>query len=145
MSNSVSLDISLTSKNNCFIEDIIRTLLNNDWYIVKNKQTTYLPIGDNDMYDWTSKEVTEQELFNIIKIKEDQNEIIGLELYYLNSEIGFHLLIFNTKELTLMIDINKKYINKEMGILDFNWYIEKIIPCLHEKFNVSEYKFDFIY
>ena len=37
MSNSVSLDISLTSKNNCFIEDIIRTLLNNDWYIVKNK------------------------------------------------------------------------------------------------------------
>lgn len=143
MSNSVSLDIILSSKDKCFSEDIIQIFIDGGWNPIKNNESTYLPIGDNDMYDWTSNEITINELFHIVKVKERANEVIGLELYYLDSEIGCNLLIFSPKELTIMISINKKYINKNIGIIDFNWYAEKIIPCLYEKLNILEYKFEF--
>ena len=143
MSSLVSLDIILTSKDNYFSEDIIKTLVSSGWNPLKNNKVTYLHIGDNDMYNWTSNEITISELFQIIKTKEKEKEIIGLELYYLDSEIGCNLLMFNPKKFTLMISINKKYINKDFGIIDFNWYAEKIIPHLYKKFNILEYKFEF--
>lgn len=52
----------------------------------------YLPLGDDDDFDWQKKFLSEKELKELINNKQDKYERIGLNLYYENSEEGLTLL-----------------------------------------------------
>jgi len=97
------------------------------------------------MYNWTTENKTIDQLYEIINLKEHNKETIGVDLYWKDSDIGVKLLIFEPGEILLSIDINRKYIDKETQLIDFNWYASKILPILCNAFFVTQYKFTFIY
>ena len=72
MSISSSIDVKLVDKYNYHNSywTIIDILQNNGWKIFDEKKVFYLPLGDNDDYDWRLEELTVDELKVIIKEKE---------------------------------------------------------------------------
>ena len=62
MSSLVSLDIILTSKDNYFSEDIIKTLVSSGWNPLKNNKVTYdgtaLTNGDGALFYGTNSSIT---------------------------------------------------------------------------------------
>lgn len=61
----------------------------------------YLPLGDEDDFDWQKRALSNSELQEIINNKQDKFERVGLNLYYENSNVGITLLAKNTKEIII--------------------------------------------
>lgn len=84
------------------IIDVINLFNEVRWkYYDAEKNIEYLPLGDNDDFDWQKKFLSEKELKELINNKQDKYERIGLNLYYENSEEGLTLLTKNTKEIVI--------------------------------------------
>ena len=111
------------------IIDIINLFNEIGWkYYDAEKNIMYLPLGDDDDFDWQKKFFTEDELQELINNKQDKFEHIGLNLYYENSEEGVILLARNTKEIIIDISINRRTIeNNRDSITDIGWYFDNII------------------
>ncbi|WP_144687022.1 hypothetical protein [Acetivibrio clariflavus] len=94
-------------------------------------KVSFLPLGDNDDYDWQSEEIDLEQLMDIIDKKEKQNEVIGVILYWDKSSIGMQLLIWNSGKLPFILTINRKILNDntEINVTDVNWYLERILPA----------------
>lgn len=146
VSISSSIDIKLVDKYNSdnFCWTIIHTLKNNGWKLFNDRKVLYLPLGDNDEYDWRREELTVDELKAIIEEKEKSNEVVGIELTWENTKIGGDLLIFDTNGFSFNITVNKKFINDDnlTKIIDISWYIEKLIPYLLEHFIIEHISFE---
>lgn len=67
MSHSVSLNVKLNSNAMRSCKEIIILLLRYGWNIEKNSKITFLPLNDDDMFDWTSSNIT---FDNFIKLVE---------------------------------------------------------------------------
>ena len=143
MSRSISLCINFESNINVNPVEVIQILLENGWEAVRENRVNYLPVNDNDMFGWTNEEMKLDKMFDIIINKYKNNEIIGVSLFWNDSDIGFNLLI-SPSELTFLLDINTKYIDNGNDIVDFNWYSTKILPCLKEKFYINNYNFSLL-
>ncbi len=145
MSISSSIDIKLVDKYNSDNSywTIIDTLQNNGWKLFNEKKVQYLPLGDNGDYDWKFEELTVDEFITIIEEKEKNSEVVGIELIWENTKIGGQLLIFNSNELSFNITVNKKFINDDnlTRLIDINWYVEKLIPCLLEHYVIEQLSF----
>lgn len=140
MSASISLDIKLIKKFSLL--DIVKILCDNGWSLEKDSKINFLPINDN--YNWVSENISNKVFFDIIEKKEIGKEMIGVILYWLNTNIGVSLIIFNSGDLSFNIDINRKYLDASIKLVDYNWYSEKIITILNKKVGIHYYKFEFI-
>lgn len=117
------------------ITDIIKLFDELGWrhYDVE-KNIVYLPLGDDDNFDWQKKFLSENELYKLINIKQDNFEQIGLNLYYENSQEGLTLLTKNTKEIVIGLNINRRTVeNNRESITDIGWYFNNIIQGLKER------------
>lgn len=66
MSVSASIDISL-SEENIDPVTVFRYLLNHGWRIEDNGNKVFLPLHDDDMFDWqSSTDIEDCEIFNIL-------------------------------------------------------------------------------
>ena len=81
MSRQVYPDITLETPHPISAQSVFQILFENGWSPIKNEEITYLPIGDNGMYDWTSKHIQIEDFMKLIGLKEDKKEIIGCLLY----------------------------------------------------------------
>lgn len=145
MSITASINVTLYKTNyDTSIISIIDYLCKNEWKIYINGKVTYLPFGDYGDYNWVSENITQEKLFQILTKKQQNNEVIGIELYLKNSNIGGELLVFNNNELSLNISINQRFINNNnnLKILDINWYIEKFISCLAVNFMIEHFSYE---
>lgn len=99
MSVSATLDISLLSKgNNLFSSvDIVKIFIENGWCISDNGKFFYLPLGDNDDFDWQDDEMDQNEFIKIIKRKEEKGELRGVAITWKKSSIGGTLLVYPDK------------------------------------------------
>jgi len=97
------------------------------------------------MYNWTEEKITISELYEIARIKEQAHEVVGVDLYWNDTNIGVSLLIFNPYEILFGININRKYIDEKAQLIDFNWYATKILLGLNDVFNIAQYSFSFSY
>lgn len=124
------------------IIDVINLFNELGWkYYDGEKNIEYLPLGDDDDFDWQKKFLSEKELKELINNKQDKYERIGLNLYYENSEEGLTLLIKNTKEIVINLNINRRTIeNNRESITDIGWYFNNII----QKFKERECPVDYI-
>ncbi|WP_342423242.1 hypothetical protein [Paenibacillus sp. FSL E2-0178] len=135
MSISASINISL-SNHSCeslSLPDLFQNFENEGWtYVKSNGGITILPLGDDDDYNWTSIVLNRDSFFDILKKKQDQKEIIGIELMRVDSDVGCELLIFNTNQMMFSLSIARKKINAkdDIDITDFSWYLERILPVL---------------
>lgn len=137
-SASLSLDCSLYSSS---ITNIITLFNKIGWGFIDN-QMEYLPVNDNDMFDWQKEPLSLEKLFSVISQKQNIGEMIGVILYHNKSDKGVLFLARDTKDILLVIDINRERINNKYT--DISWYIENIVAelekcgCIIEKYEFSE-------
>lgn len=149
MSINASIDVRLSRNNNekIYARKLISTLISDKWRLQDKDKISYLPLGDDDNYDWKSNEITINELMDIVDKKEDRGEKIGLIMLWDLTEIGVSLLIHSELELSFSCTINRKRLvnSDNRSITDINWYVEKIILLLKnnnyviESFSFEEY------
>lgn len=72
MSISASISIQLGKKGNEKIhaKELINTLVSDKWELQNDGKISYLPLGDDDDFDWQDDEITIKELLDIIDKKE---------------------------------------------------------------------------
>ena len=117
------------------IIDVINLFNEVRWkYYDAEKNIEYLPLGDNDDFDWQKKFLSENELQELINDKQDTFELVALNLYYENSEEGLTLLAKNTKKIAIDLNINRRTVeNNRESITDIGWYFDNIIQKLKKK------------
>lgn len=119
----MTLDCSNYSES---IVDVLKIFQQIGWYIYNPQgKVEYLPIGDDDEYDWQCKEISENELYDVISEKIAKKEQIGINLFYSKSTEGVSLMAYNTSQIMLSITINRKTIKGKYT--DIAWYLENII------------------
>ena len=111
------------------IMDLVNLFNELGWkYYDTEKKIEYLPWGDDDNFDWQKKFLSERELQELIDNKQNIGEQIGLSLYYGDSKEGVTLLAKSTKEIVILLNINRRTIdNHRDSITDIEWYFDKII------------------
>lgn len=119
----MTLDCSNYSES---IVDVLKIFQQIGWHIYNPQgKVEYLPIGDDDEYDWQCKEISEIELYDIISEKIAKKEQIGINLFYSNGTEGISLMAYNTSQIMLSITINRKTVKGKYT--DIAWYLENII------------------
>ncbi len=138
MSISANLDMKLVARNDIEITvlEIIETLEEGNWSLLKNGEVLYLPIGDDGDYNWTSEKLTIEQIKKIIAIKNSKKEIIGITLYHKIMDVGIDLLYFESGSLSFSLSINTVYMSKSRGnrIIDASWYLKEIMEPLIVKY-----------
>ena len=120
------LDCSLYSNS---IAKIILAFNQIGWGYSDN-QKEYLPLHDDDNFNWESQSLSVTELLSIISDKQKCGELCGVILYHQNSDKGISILAQNTKEVQVNININRKIVCNDFT--DASWYIENIIAKLED-------------
>lgn len=137
----ITLNCSSYSDN---IIDIINIFQKIGWNIYNpNGEIEFLPVGDDDKYDWQREKMSIDNLYEIVLKKLANNEQVGVDLFYKGRE-GISLLAFNTEQILLSIIINRKLLDK--CHTDMRWYLEHIIYKLFEcgvnilSYNLQEFE-----
>ena len=123
---SFTIDCSLYSSS---IAEVISAFNKIGWGYSDNVRD-YLPLHDDDMYEWQAEAISIEELLSIITNKQECGELCGVALYHQDSDKGIHLLASNTKEIMVNIIINRKTICGDFT--DISWYIENIVAKLED-------------
>ena len=146
MSISASIDVKINNKTECPIINIIKSFINGGWRVKDDdNKITYLPLGDNGDFDWQHEMISMNELMDIIEKKESAAELIGISMYWKETNIGVELLSRSSVELSFSLDINRKRIQESniMSITDANWYIERTVSILkHQGHYVESFIFE---
>lgn len=144
MSISASIDVKLFEKN-ISLQEIIESLVSAGWNVTKNDYTSFLPLEDNDMFEWQSKKnMSPDELRRLLKDKQIAREIIGLFIIWQKTDIGGSLLFWpehNYTSFSMNLSSDRQYIklNNFCKITDFSWYLEKLLPPLDERFGITSF------
>ena len=146
MSREAILEINCSRYSERII-DIINLFNELGWkYYDLENNIEYLPLGDEDEFDWQKKILSDSELQEIINNKQDKCELVSLNLYYENSDEGITLMANNTKEIIINLNNNRKTVeNNRESITDIGWYFNNIIQrffergCLIDSIKFEEY------
>ncbi|MBX7154897.1 MAG: hypothetical protein K1X91_08015 [Bacteriodetes bacterium] len=109
---------------------ILDSFLNCGWDLVNDGEIWILPIEDTD-FDWKIFKDTERDIvLNIIQNKYIRNELIGVVMTYKLTGHGVSMLLQpDLKSIKVICNINQKML-KDLNVVDFSWYLMKIIPIL---------------
>lgn len=88
----------------------------------------YLPIGDIYDFDWQVSKLSESELKTMIDYKQDQDELVGLHLFFTCEEAGISVSAKSTNEIMIGLDIYRKTCKD--NTTDLAWYFNNIIVPL---------------
>ncbi|MBP3610357.1 MAG: hypothetical protein J6J42_08495 [Lachnospiraceae bacterium] len=128
METLITLDCSNYSDN---LETILKLFQQIGWTIYNSEgQAEFLPLGDQDDYDWQRQNLPENMIYNILAKKRENQEIIGINLFYEKGTEGISLLAQDTSQITLSIGINRRLLNKRHT--DTIWYLQNIIYKLFD-------------
>ncbi len=132
MSLSASIDFQFNKTPTFNPVSIIDSLLEFGWSY-DDGHISYLPLGDNDSFDWQSEEIIHwPKIEKIITQKCANKEIVGIYLVWPSSLIGAQFL-FKTKESQLLVQLTaRKKIKGQERATDFTWYLEKLLPPLEK-------------
>lgn len=134
---------------NCISEQKDITLLldilcNGGWKVYNNKgNIEYLPIGDDENFCWQEDKISYEKLKEIIVMKQQKNELVGIHMFYEYTSYGISLLARNTDKVIISININRNAIDeKRDSLTNFEWYFSKLIMILYkDKSFMFSYKF----
>ncbi len=124
----ISIDCSGYSDD---IFDIINVLEKIGWsYYDKEGYIEYLPLGDNDCYDWQKGKLDSAEFNDLISKKVTQKERIGISLFYQYGNEGTSMIATGTNDILFCLDINRRILRDD--ITDLSWYLDNIINKLRD-------------
>lgn len=119
----MALNCSNYSEN---IVDILNMFRQIGWNIYNLQgKVEYLPVGDDDKYDWRCEDISENELYDVISEKIAKKERVGVNLFYKNGVEGISLMAYTTDQIMLSIVINRKIVKEKYT--DMVWYLENIV------------------
>jgi hypothetical protein len=143
MSVSASIQIELKKEilENVSIVKIVHLLLNFGWTLNDHGKTSYLPVGDRDVFDWQYEDVSFNHLKKVIQEKEKIGEVVGIVMTWKDENVGGSFLFFGKGKLSVSLDINRKLLvdSKEFKITDVNWYLERLLPIFNQGETLVEY------
>jgi hypothetical protein len=148
---SVSASINVHLPKNGIIHkpaiEIIQVLISSGWTLSHNGYIGYLPLGDKDSFDWQEKEINIETLTDILKAKEDANEIVGVIMTWQNTEIGGTFLFwtnekYETFTMGISIDRQTMALDDDYKITNFQWYLSKLLPPLNKVWTVEYFSFE---
>ncbi len=145
MSISASIDVKLASqKSNVESVIIIKKLIDFGWSYCNSGKIMYLPLGDNDDYDWRIiDEIDEVDLFNVLDQKRNMGETIGIMMTWKNTGVGGDFLFWTDGSISINLTINRKTIESNgIEITDINWYLQKILPCFAKDYIIELYTYE---
>ncbi|WP_411735174.1 hypothetical protein [Paenibacillus sp. M2] len=139
MSVSISIEISLSKQISRMT--ILRKLVDFGWSYNDQGKVTYLPIGDDNEFNWQRKSIPLEELLKILVIKDNQRELIGVAMTWKDTDVGGTFLIEENGTILMSPDINRKVLDVESynKITDVNWYVTKLIPVFGQLFESISY------
>lgn len=125
------------------ITDVINVFEKVGWkYINADNKVEYLPIGDDDDYDWQEEYMSKEELKTLIDLKQKNGEKIGINLFYNDGTEGITLLADDTRQVLLGLSINRRTLS-DSEYTDMGWYIERMLQKLREeKCQIDYYKIE---
>lgn len=129
----IEMDCSRYSEK---IIDIINLFNNVGWkYYDGDENVEYLPLGDDDDFDWQKQNLSEKDLCDLVNRKQAAFEIVGINLFYNDSNEGITFLASNTKEIVLNLNLYRRTLNDDSrdSITDIGWYFDNIIQKIKEK------------
>ena len=88
-----------------------------------------MPLG-KDTGDFESNHLSDQSIFDILKQKQRLNENLSIVMTWKHSNIGFIFFGQSNLKFTLLLNVSRQI--TEYQVTDFNWYLEKVIPCLKQ-------------
>jgi len=140
ISVSASIDISLATQISRM--KILQQLVELGWSYDDNGRVTYLPIGDNDDFNWQSECISVERLLEILSEKDTRGELIGVVLTWENSNIGGHFLLRRNGTITISLNINRRVINtvSSSKLTDITWYITRIVPVFDQVLESISYE-----
>lgn len=124
---------------------LIDLLCDGGWTVYNKKNNIeYLPVGDDDDFDWQEDNITYEELRNIVEMKQQRDELVGVVLFYEGTSHGIDILLKDLQNVIISIDVNRNRIGEERDSLtNFEWYFSKIIMVLNkEESLLFSYKFE---
>lgn len=92
-------------------------------------QVFYLPLHDVDTYDWQLQAISDISLFAMLELKQQAGEVVGLSMYWQNSDIGADFVFFAPDQLSLCLAINRQQLPNSR-LTDYDWYIPRLLPVL---------------
>lgn len=144
MGREAMMVLSCESEGNEAVR-ILDALCNKGWsaYNKKNK-IEFIPLGDDDRFDWQEDNISYVELRKIICQKQEKAEGIGFNLFYSGTDYGITLLFSSIKNIVISIGINRRSIDTQReSLTDFTWYFDTIIKnLLSQGIAVLSYRFE---
>jgi len=134
MSIMSSIDFDLA--NMMSATELLSCLQEIGWDIFSpESEVTYLPVNDEDNYNWQFEKISRAELHKIIEEKEAHKEIIGIALYWRESEVGVNMLVWPEGKYSFLINISRRclYNDKACFDTDLNWYRDNIVGGLQKR------------
>ena len=131
--------------------EIVKILASCGWSFVNPEgYVYYLPVGDNDMFDWKDGKMDIPSLIKILEEKELENELIGVGMRWQNTEIGGEILLWPERKMaekkihtsmSFCLDGSRQVLSCEgyQKITDVNWYLTKLLPIFNQGDTLVEY------
>ncbi len=110
---------------------LVLDLLESGWAYDDYGKISYLPLGDDDKFDWQRVDLDRWDyVLDVIDKKAKLQELVGLALTWNNTNIGGEFLIDGRGlYLTVSLTINRKVIEGTRET-DFMWYEAKVSQFL---------------
>lgn len=145
MSVEASIDISFSENNREVLFSTISVLNESGWSLKDERgKILYLPVGDDDLFEWQDDLTSEEALKSIIDTKIQQNELVGIYMYWQNPRVSIALLFRMNRPLGIGLNVDRKKLNGEdhRAITDVNWYLQRIlVPLRNRKLPIEAFTF----
>ena len=131
MSHAAGINITISSSAKS-IPELIEVLLNNGWSVKDHGHISYLPLGDEDAFNWQHVTIaTWPKIVETLKQKEKNRELIGLVMTWKDMNIGGEFLFFpNRQQLAVSWSVNRKALKHCADFTDHSWYLTRILTPL---------------
>lgn len=119
----MTLNLSAYSED---LSEVIKVFQQIGWNVYNLQgKIEYLPIGDNDAFDWQCEAITENMLYDFVSKKAAKKELVGVNLFYQKENEGISFLADTADNIMLSLSINRR-ITKGRHT-DLVWYLEHIV------------------
>jgi hypothetical protein len=131
MSHAAGINITISSSTKSTLE-LIEVLLNNGWSVKDHGHISYLPLGDEDAFNWQHSALAAwPKTVEILKQKEKNRELIGLVMTWKDANIGGEFLFFPDRQrLAVSWSVNRKALKHCADFTDHSWYLTRILMPL---------------
>lgn len=110
--------------------DILMSLLTSGWKLQNGKgETTYLPLGDREQYDWCTQSITVPEVLATLRRKTECGERVGVAMYWQDTEVGVTFLSFPPDTISLGLSYHTIRLDSEdrYAVADVSWYLKRTV------------------